>query len=95
MIPDYIDIARFLIEGTGDTEAMKSSTFQLGIDMLIRIGKPEEVFQYFIKYGMINEAINFVFRYKVKMELINAESLKKLNFEIKNNPSLLKDFLVI
>ena len=95
MIPDYIDIARFLIEGTGDTEAMKSSTFQLGIDMLIRIGKPEEVFQYFIKYDMINEAINFVFRYKVKMELINAESLKKLNFEIKNNPYLLKDFLVI
>ena len=63
--------------------------------MLVRLGRSEEVFQLFIKYNMIYEALNFVFRYKVNIEYINSETFEKIRELVKENPCLIKDFLLV
>ena len=74
---------------------MNSSLFQLAVDMLIRLGRSEEVFQLFINNKMIFEALNFVYRYKVKIEFINSETLDKLKLLVIDNPDLIRDFLLV
>ena len=74
---------------------MNSSLFQLAVDMLIRLGRSEEVFQLFINNKMIFEALNFVYRYKVKIEFINSETLDKLKLLVIDNPELIRDFLLV
>jgi hypothetical protein len=78
-----------------------NSIFQLGVDMLVRLGKSEEVFQLFINCNMVNvhfiklyEALSFVNRYKVKIEFISTETFEKMKILIKDNPTLIKDFLL-
>jgi hypothetical protein len=59
VIPDHLEIAKFLIElASEDNKVVNSNTFQLGVDMLVRLGKSEEVFQLFINYNMVIKIYN-------------------------------------
>ncbi len=54
VIPDHIEIAKFLIDiGTEKNNIINLSMFQLGIDMLVRLMKYEEIFQTFIRFNMV------------------------------------------
>jgi hypothetical protein len=98
-IPDSVELARFLVEEfkpcVENEERCKNFRhgFQVGLDILIRLKKYEEVFSILINNKMIQEALLFLKRFKVNFEYLNPEAVINLKSLIKENKKLMVDFL--
>ena len=89
-LQDNFELAKYLIY---HHDEQNHNSFQLGLDMLIRLKKHEEVFLALIGKNMLREALIFIKKYRVIIDSLNPESihlLRKLCFE---NISLLIDFM--
>lgn len=89
-LPDSLDLAKFLVEENFDTNP---NSFQLGLDMLIRLKKYEEAFMTLINKGMLVDALLFMKRYKVNIEYISSETSLNLKKLVLSNRQIVIDYL--
>jgi hypothetical protein len=82
-----MELANFLLESDS------TSRFQLGLDMLIRMKKYEEVFMVFINKNRLYEALMFLKRYKINLEYLSDGSVTTFKKLIAHNKSLMIDFI--
>lgn len=97
-IPDSLELSKFLIEESSninfsDEQKQAKNGFQLGLDMLIRLKKYDEVFIALINKKMLKEALMFIKRYKVSVEYLTTESIDNLKCLIKDNRNLMIEYL--
>lgn len=91
-LQDNLELARYLINYSDELNPMNNS-FQLGLDMLIRLDKHEEVFLALIKKNLIKEALIFLKKYRVVIDSLNPETITLLRKVCRENKSILIDFL--
>jgi hypothetical protein len=89
-LPDSIELAKFLIEECPSSDL---NAFQMGLDILIRLKKYEEVFMALVNKNMIKEALHFVKRYGVSIDYISSETALNLKKKIMENEQLVIDFI--
>lgn len=89
-LQDNYELAKYLI---GFDENSKQNSFQLGLDMLIRLNKHEDVFLALIGNNMLKEALIFIKKYRVVVEALSPESIMLLRKICYENRNLLIDFL--
>ena len=91
-LQDNLELARYLLNYSDDLNKSNNS-FQLGLDMLIRLDKHEEVFLALIKKNMIKEALIFLRKYRVIIDSLNPETIALLRKLCKENKSIIIDFM--
>lgn len=89
-INDSVEMANFLIYHIGLSETrfedrqMKSSCFQFGIDILIRLGKFSLVVDVLLRVGGVPQAITVIKKYRLSSRDIDPETQKALREAVKN-----------
>jgi hypothetical protein len=91
-LQDNLELAKYLLDNS-DSLNIANNSFQLGLDMLIRLNKPEEVFLALIKKNMIKEALIFLRKYRVTIDSLNPETITLLRKVCKENKNILIDFM--
>lgn len=91
-LQDNLELARYLLNNS-DNLNKNNNSFQLGLDMLIRLDKHEEVFLALIRKNMVKEALIFLKKYRVTIDSLNPETITLLRKACKDNRNLLMDFL--
>lgn len=89
-LQDNFELAKFLIN---HDDPNKQNTFQLGLDMLIRLNKFEDVFLALIRKNMIREALIFLKKFRVLIESLSPESISLFRKICYENKNLLIDFM--
>jgi hypothetical protein len=87
-IPDNFELAKFLLE-------MGEDYIQLGIDMLVRLKKYEDIFMLLMSAGRLTEGLLYLRKFKIDLTLLTPqqkEMIKNLLSDPVNN-SLLQDYL--
>jgi len=89
-LQDNYELAKYLIY---DGDENKQNSFQLGLDMLIRLNKYEDVFLALINKNMFREAIIFIKKYRVVIESLSPETISLLRKVCLENKNCLIDFM--
>ncbi len=89
-LPDSVELAKFLIE---ECSMYDLNAFQMGLDILIRMKKYEEVFMALINKNMLKEALLFVRRYGISIDYLSSETASSLKKKIMENQDLVLDFI--
>jgi hypothetical protein len=74
-------------------DSSRQNSFQLGLDMLIRLNKYEDVFLALIGKKMLREALIFIKKYRVIVEALSPEFISLLRIICFENKNLLIDFM--
>ena len=91
-LQDNLELARYLLNHS-DELSKANNSFQLGLDMLIRLDRHEEVFLALIKNNRIKEALIFLKKYRVTIDSLNPETISLLRKVCRENKSILIDFM--
>jgi hypothetical protein len=88
-IPDNFELAKFLLE-------MGEDYAQLGVDMLVRLKKHDDIFMILMSQGRFTEGLMYLRKYKIDLTLLTPEQkdiIKKLITENPENKTILYDYI--
>lgn len=91
IIPDNYEIAKFLIQNKWETQ--NNTMIQIGLDMLIRLGKFDDVFIELVKLNYFIEALRTLKRYSIKLDNLDEETQMILKENALKNKELIKTYL--
>jgi len=89
-LQDNFELAKYLINYE---DIYKENSFQLGLDMLIRLNKYEEVFLVLISKNMFREALIFIKKYRLVIESLTPEIIHLIRKVCKENRNFLIDYM--
>jgi hypothetical protein len=87
-IPDNFELANVLLE-------MGEEYFQLGIDMLVRLKKHEDIFLLLLGLDKFTEALVYLKRFRIDLTTLTSEQKNLIKQKIcsSSNKDILIDFL--